>query len=182
MSMQSGSRLKSTVFTINVGEDNAPFLVHEDIISQSPVLRALCQSNFKEGIEKHINMPDDDPKIFAMVLEYLYTKNDWIDKGDSVTKLRTYAKIFVMADKYQLEALKKSVISRIDDMVTGWASTSDMIPVSSFFSMMYHLYQNTHLPSTKHISIRIWFQRWAPVFLEQISDSDMAELASLIEE
>lgn len=63
----------SPVFTIIVGPEKTRFNAHTAYLSQSPVLDRMCNGNFKESHDFHINLPFDDPPVIHAMLQYLYS-------------------------------------------------------------------------------------------------------------
>ena len=59
------------LFTISARGDQT-WVVHEAILSESPVLAKICQTPMAEAKSKLIKIPEDDPGIFGRLLEYLY--------------------------------------------------------------------------------------------------------------
>lgn len=66
------------VFEIVVGpvSSSKTFLAHKAILSKEPKFRAQC-NNFKEADEKRIYLQEDEPEIFTLVLQYLYSGDCW---------------------------------------------------------------------------------------------------------
>ncbi|KAI9789790.1 MAG: hypothetical protein M1833_002260 [Piccolia ochrophora] len=75
-----GSTLTSPIITITVGREQRLFAAHEDVLGLSPFFAAACRGQFLEAHSKRIDLPDEEPEIFACVLEYLY-------KGDYYPRL-----------------------------------------------------------------------------------------------
>jgi hypothetical protein len=61
------------VIEIVVGE-TAPrtFRAHKAILCKSPFFNCALNGSFKEARENMVKLPEDDPKIFSSILEYLY--------------------------------------------------------------------------------------------------------------
>jgi len=65
--------LNSAIVTITVGPDRRLFAAHEHVLARSPVLADLCRAQFFEPSgERSIDLPKDEPVVFAAILEFLY--------------------------------------------------------------------------------------------------------------
>lgn len=74
-------KLNSAIVTIAVGKDLRLFAAHEDVLSRSPWFAEACREQFFQSPgQRRINLPDVEPEIFSVVLEYLY-------KGDYAPRL-----------------------------------------------------------------------------------------------
>ena len=81
-------------------EDN-PILAHSQIVaSGSPVLAAMFQNNFKEGIERVAVIKTVKTVVFEKLLRFLYT-------GDADIDQQTGSDFLVAADVYRIDALKE---------------------------------------------------------------------------
>lgn len=74
------SALTSPIITICVGAEQRLFAGHEHILSRSPYFQAACKGQFLESQARRIDLPDEQPEILSVVLEYLY-------KGDYYPRL-----------------------------------------------------------------------------------------------
>lgn len=59
------------LFTIRA-KNNQTWVVHEAVLSKSPVLAKICQAPMAESKTKVIEIPEDDPSSFGRLLGYLY--------------------------------------------------------------------------------------------------------------
>ncbi|KAH8732336.1 hypothetical protein GQ44DRAFT_177796 [Phaeosphaeriaceae sp. PMI808] len=73
-------RLTSAIVTLVVGSEERLFAAHEDVLSHSPYFTEVLQGQFFECANRRINLPSEEPEIFACILEYLY-------KGDYYPRL-----------------------------------------------------------------------------------------------
>ncbi len=99
----------------------------------------MCRGDFKESYERRISLPDDQPKVVAAIVEYLYTGNFWVDqKPSSVMEEKqksalVLADIYIAADKYQLNGLKELVVARLEGYTellafeVGWLDVAQLI-------------------------------------------------------
>lgn len=69
--------LSTAVVQVIVGRDERMFGGHEEMLSKSPVLAEQCAGQFFSSPgPKRISLPDEEPWVFAAVLEFLY-KGDY---------------------------------------------------------------------------------------------------------
>ena len=66
------SQYQSDIFKIRVGPKKEVFTAHREVLSKSPKLDKQCNGGFEEAKKKRLDL-DHDPKIFALLLEFLYT-------------------------------------------------------------------------------------------------------------
>ncbi|KAI4959674.1 hypothetical protein J4E86_003397 [Alternaria arbusti] len=96
-SKSSTMSFKSTsAVTIRVGKDpnTEDFIAHESFLtSRSEFFRRAMNGNWQEADTRTINFPDDDPGIFALYLNHLYTGQLPI-----TTKTKEELKILTPAD------------------------------------------------------------------------------------
>ncbi|KAI9721515.1 MAG: hypothetical protein M1812_002277 [Candelaria pacifica] len=112
---RSGSRFVSVIFTIHVGPECTVMTAHESVLSQSPVLRCMCTGSFIENHTKILNLSDDDPEIFALLLEYLYSGTyDPKRSGDSPNNDKS------STDEKNTEPIKGKKPERNDDKNTEY--------------------------------------------------------------
>jgi len=65
----------SDIFTIIAGPTQEQLLIHEAILGQSPVFRAMTQLPFIEKQERTIRLPDDQASHLRCLVAFLYTSN-----------------------------------------------------------------------------------------------------------
>ena len=105
----SASPFDSEIFVLVVGTQKKRFRAHSAYLSQSPVFDAMCHHSFKESKTHQIDLPEDDPEVFSLILKYLYAGNfagydgllddDSLDIDRDVRALRL-ADVFLLAEKY----------------------------------------------------------------------------------
>jgi len=65
----------SDIFTIIAGPTQEQLLIHEAILGQSPVFRAMTQLPFIEKQERTIRLPDDQASHLRCLIAFLYTSD-----------------------------------------------------------------------------------------------------------
>ncbi|KAE8356517.1 hypothetical protein BDV28DRAFT_145032 [Aspergillus coremiiformis] len=69
------------IVTIIVSREQRLFVAHEEILCRSPFFRSMLKDEFVvEGVNKAVNLPDEEPEVLSCVLEFLY-------KGDYYPRL-----------------------------------------------------------------------------------------------
>ena len=90
--------------------------MHKNLLcGKSDVFAAAFRpGSFKEGATGSIDLPDEDPNVFASFVEWLYMKTFSAScKGsseDCSTDFILLTKLYVLADKYLIPALKIDVL------------------------------------------------------------------------
>lgn len=75
--LSTHSNFQSPVIQVVVGdaaETARTFLAHKGILCKSPFFSCALNGSFREARENTVMLPEDDPKIFSSVLEYLYAE------------------------------------------------------------------------------------------------------------
>jgi hypothetical protein len=69
-----GSFTTSEIVTVLVGPKRKRFHLHRDLICQrSPFMeKCLSKNRFSEGEKNELYLPEDDPKAFAIVVDWIY--------------------------------------------------------------------------------------------------------------
>ncbi|KAL8964863.1 MAG: hypothetical protein Q9183_004169, partial [Haloplaca sp. 2 TL-2023] len=181
--------LKSRIFKILVGPEGTAFTIHEAYLCQSPVLERICHADFIESKTLEIKLPEDDPKIFAAIGNYLYTGEIWEDEitndpGQPVdtTMLGTedileaateyteivtlLADVYIAAERYDLKHLKLLVVEKLS------AVTDIQLRPISFLKIAEKLYPN--IPDTDE-AYRSFFHKNLSNLLDKTRPNDMNE-------
>jgi hypothetical protein len=126
--------------TIYVGPERVQWILNEDLLcDRAPFFQAAFKSDFREGREKTMELPEDDPKAFAKFVDWVYTNRilcdicdeQEVDSYDPVIKhpnepydLELFA-LWVFADKIGHEELGDSALNRLHKCFwTGWVKFS----------------------------------------------------------
>jgi hypothetical protein len=118
------------VVTIFIGPKRKRYIVHKDLICEKAgyFTKALNKKGFKEGTEKEIYLPEDEPDAFDLFIQWLY--NSRLDckafcvEGKSSaeihepcwTLMSTLISLYILADKICLEELKNTVMDNFKDI------------------------------------------------------------------
>lgn len=98
------------------------FTVHQALIcARSNLLRDAMNGNSKEAQEKTVHLPEDDPAVFALYEQLLYsgclpsdTGNGSLD--DMLTEYASLCSLYVLGKKLQDEDAKRVAIEALLDM------------------------------------------------------------------
>ena len=136
---RGSSGLKSRIFKILVGSEGTAFTIHEAHLCQSPVLERMCHGDFIESKTSEINLPEDDPKVFAAIGNYLYTgemfqveinneptpaaDTTMVDTDDTdetaiecIEITRLLSDTYLAAEKWDLKDLKVLVVEKLSSI------------------------------------------------------------------
>lgn len=134
-----------------VGASKNVFNIHEDVLfNASPVLRAAFDSDFKEGTERTMELPDEDLDLFDHFVSWLYSGNfdhKMFDVSAPDTEQRfqehlmTAARLFVLADKYDIGSLRVSTCDGLFDLSKYTRQKgAGLVPLSG---VVEYIYANT---------------------------------------
>lgn len=103
--------------TLLVGAEKVPFEVHQQQLCEvSTVFSSAFNSQFKEGLNKSIHLPDDDEETVDLFVEWPYKeKCDLLplppDKeGDY---LKPPMLLLVFTDKYDVSSLRNYILTHL---------------------------------------------------------------------
>ena len=105
-----------TIVHVLVGKDKEIFYIHKNLLcgSSDVFTAAFRPGSFKEGATGSIDLPDEDPNVFASFVEWLYMRAFSTScKGSSESCPSDFillTKLYILADKYLIPALKIDVL------------------------------------------------------------------------
>jgi hypothetical protein len=84
----------------------------------SPFLAAACLRDLKERRENRIQLPDDDPAVFALFVEWMYYGEyviapSWLPVHVESDRICVHAKCWVLGDKLLCTEFKNHAMSRL---------------------------------------------------------------------
>jgi hypothetical protein len=101
--------------TIYVGPKRKEFHVHKAPLCKSADLfKGAFRPEFKEGREEAMYMPEDEPGVFSLFVDYIYRSK--IPTGNTEAHLNNLYDFYYLADKLCLTELKDKIINCIQDM------------------------------------------------------------------
>ena len=100
------------LLTVLVGPQERSFKVHETVLCRSPVLAAMCSTQFIEGTTRIIRLPEDDPDGIVDLLKWLYDRALFTRKVPETEhsdreKAEKLLDAYVLADKYAVMDLQE---------------------------------------------------------------------------
>ncbi|KAF2237135.1 hypothetical protein EV356DRAFT_564885 [Viridothelium virens] len=96
---------------VGIGDHVKTFHVHKDLFcSISPYFEAACSPEWMNSGDDFIPLPADDPELFELCVQWMYTGNFQYYEEDCV---ETLIRLFILADKLQINALQDRVISEL---------------------------------------------------------------------
>ncbi|KAI9166502.1 hypothetical protein HJFPF1_02608 [Paramyrothecium foliicola] len=128
------SYLMSPIVTLLVGRDDPVILsAHQTLLLKSPFFQDACKSFIEDGSRRpqprQVELPDDDTDAVGCFLEYLYTGEYFPKKlpgqrvleadpnvpavDDTGDQLLKHARVYTLAEKYGVDALKTLASSKI---------------------------------------------------------------------
>ncbi|KAL7935136.1 hypothetical protein V8C35DRAFT_27297 [Trichoderma chlorosporum] len=124
------SSLMSPVVTLLVGREEQTLLTaHQAFLVRSPYFEDICNGFAEDGSPRHIELPDEDIDAVGCFLEFLYTGEYFPRKlsgqrslehdpsvpavDDSGVQLLKHAKIYTLAQKWNVPALQTLASSKI---------------------------------------------------------------------
>ncbi|KAL8953811.1 MAG: hypothetical protein Q9222_000320 [Ikaeria aurantiellina] len=134
-SMIYGDGFESRIFTLIVGSEEKAFTAHASYLSQWPVFDRICNGNFQESNTGRINLPDEDPHVVRALLQYLYTGN-FLGYGTSEsagshdTAASQLIDLYVTAEKYQLEYLKRLFLDKFKRCIDPYKRPVDFLHIA----------------------------------------------------
>ncbi|KAL6716042.1 hypothetical protein ACLMJK_007004 [Lecanora helva] len=110
-----------------VGPDKAAFTVHRNQLCEaSPFFKAAFMSEFKEGAEQEMELPEDDVTIVDLFVQWIYTGQcRFSTRFELLLRLPTLAmddeeecfhepiRLYIFSDRYSVPALRKHVLERL---------------------------------------------------------------------
>jgi hypothetical protein len=94
------------------------YLPQSLLSSRSPFLRAACTRDFKERSENRIALPDEEPVIFALFVEWLYYGEYTVPvlkfhDTNWTAAVNYHARCYVLGDKLLSTGFKNAAMSRL---------------------------------------------------------------------
>ena len=123
--------------------------MHENVLSESPVFKAMCTGPFQESTTRTIELLDDDALAFEILLEIFYrdcTSTEVLSQicadiipadGDHPS---TLAGLYTMADRYQLLRLQHVIVGVLRNLDLP---TNEPL---SFLTVAQTIYENLASP------------------------------------
>ena len=105
--------------TLLVGENKTPYHVHMNLLCDaSSFFKAAFTSQFREGSEKKMDLPEEDQDMFDSFVQWLYYRHYEIPRSqedelkDGGRFMQTM-KLYVFADKYDISSLRSLIVEKL---------------------------------------------------------------------
>lgn len=112
----------SDLIAIIVGPHKERLTAHKAILTQAKYFQGCLQGNFPEKEKNEIVVPEDDPRAFEKLLEYLYFGSIEAEHFPATVRdeperahMTLLAKAYVAADKYCMEDCQSHVMDHFWD-------------------------------------------------------------------
>jgi hypothetical protein len=125
--------------TLNVGSgpNKQKFSVHKELLGRkSPALKAAFDGRFKEGHTNEMELPEDDPEAFSLLVSWLYTNRiprQRANPEDTTAATALYFRLFVLADKHLIPDLEESCYVAIKSLL-GTMIMPDLMFLEELFA------------------------------------------------
>ncbi len=146
-----------------VGPQQEEFTVHKTLLcAASEFFKAALSSNFIEGKEQKVTLPEDDPQYFQLVYDWLYSGrvadgvSSYLKKEDICAGDIFWWKLFQIGDRLMIDRLCVLAIDKIQKL---FSSKKLLVPSKVFIE---ELFEDGKLPGletymTEHVVY--WLQR-----------------------
>ena len=156
-----------------VGSSKVKFSVHKEMLcGVSSFFRSAFTGSFREGRQQVMELPEDDPNIFELLVQWLYTDKYDLQQSDGPGDSFNYSEgiqLYCLAEKYDLSALKHKIYRAF------YRETNEtkMPPACSDTS---YLYENTSAGSPLRQLYAEWWM--SHVNLESFEKADIQKWLS----
>lgn len=143
----------STV-TLLVGKNKTPFYVHINLLCDaSSFFKAAFTSQFREGSEKKMDLPEEDEALFDLFVQWLYHRQYEIppspkDKAKNGGRYMQTMKLYVFADKYDISSLRSLIVEKMFAVDKKGVLTLDAVA---------YLYENTSPNASMRRLLADWY-------------------------
>ncbi|KAI5782354.1 hypothetical protein DFH27DRAFT_616081 [Peziza echinospora] len=117
--------ISSPPLTLLVGRPPKSFFVHPGIIETLPFSSSTLDLEQMDGTHKTINLPKEDPEVFAALIEYLttgkytYHENADNDITPNLAQVLFHLNLYATAIRYDCKDLARNVLKIVNDVLVG---------------------------------------------------------------
>ena len=143
------------------------------LCNASPVFKAgFTTGRFEEGNKRSMDLIDDDVDAVDRLVQWLYTKTYTISPFDSEEhaneRFHQLARLNTLADKYQIYALSRNVISRMrEPHMESWR----IPPFPPRMSVVAYVYDNTSERSDFRKMMVDWYTWGIPMRWYEVKET-----------
>ena len=148
MLIETSRVLGREAVTILVGAQSEEFVIHKNLLDdKSDFFAHIFQGNGAEASTGRLSLPNDDPRIFSIFLDYLY-RGQILDTGKPSTAAarlahaRTMVSTYILAEKLCINDLMNMTIDRLRD-----TSLQHLTDPKTAMGLVSLIYGNTHSKS-----------------------------------
>jgi hypothetical protein len=159
-----------------VGSAPVSFHAHIDLLcSSSTFFSNALTGDFKEGRDKVVPMPDDEPEVFLEFLNWLYNRKHFGGMMFAFVDMLKWCKLWILADKLDVPALQNFAMESIFNKFESYDGHS--VPTSTF----NHVYQNSVPDSPlREVLLQFAVRKMAlPFYNENVSGLEVEFLEDL---
>ncbi|KIW65947.1 hypothetical protein PV04_08160 [Phialophora macrospora] len=166
------------VVKIVVGCQQEEFTIHKNLIcAASEFVQAALNSNFIEGAKQRFILPEEDPQVFQMVYDWLYSgrvadgvttylKKEEVCSGDIF-----WWKVYHMGDRLIMDRLRVLAIAKLQHFFT---TRKPFVPSKQFIE---ELFDNAKLPGLETYMVHhvvFWLEQSSEVSVwSNLADAHM---------
>ena len=147
MQSLTGLSITGDILAVTVGNEAQKFNTHEGVVcSHSRFFDTALSKCWKEGRERHIELPEDDPEIVEVYFKFLYAEKlfiEWtrvvaqVKSNENLPEYLTLAQFYVFGEKVGDVKFKSAVMDAfITGLITPFGGTS-WTPVTRVADILY---------------------------------------------
>jgi hypothetical protein len=106
----------SVIVTVYVGPKRKRFYLHRNLICERSVFmeKCLAKNRFSEGDKNELYLPEDDPKAFSIVVDWIYRgRLPSMVPGAGGFDVIDLSSAYCMADKFGMEELQNGIMDSV---------------------------------------------------------------------
>lgn len=140
-----------------IGQPPTDYHVEMDVICDvSPVFKAAFTGGFRETVEKTMKLPEEDLTDFGRFMQWahedIYPLAEFKMDGSADERVTELARLYVVADKYDVVKLKHNIIDRMFEIGQCFSPTYG--PPHNIIRYVYH---NTPRSSHFRRLMAVWY-------------------------
>ncbi|KAK5716560.1 hypothetical protein LTR15_009451 [Elasticomyces elasticus] len=130
-----------------VGPKALPVTVHEELLrSRAAFFDAALNKCWAEGRSGQVMMPEDNPDIIKLYVQYLYTGKIYLERTTTSAKLKNsdnlpgyivLAEAYVFGERIQDSTFKNSVVSAVPARATEVLDNTYWYPITNAVDIIY---------------------------------------------
>lgn len=110
--------IQGPVATIYVGRDKVRFTVPMNLACHlCPFFRKRFSDRAKEAEDAILDLPEDDPETFAMLLQWIYQDGiapiNLSEREEASSAMQTHLRLYLLASRFELPSLQNETMQHI---------------------------------------------------------------------